>query len=154
MPNFYLPFSPFFSKIEWKWKYRIFTHFIFRKIDMHKPSRVAFIQPSNSGGTRSKSTRQASATPFRTAPNHTGQRKNGLKKNTCVNCESTKTVLWRRDGNGDSVCNPCGLYFKLHGKSRWFLRHVTCEKITRPLTGRNKILGRARWGKNLCLEGK
>ena len=35
--------------------------------------------------------------------------------NKCSNCGTTKTVLWRRMENGDAVCNPCGLYYKLNG---------------------------------------
>lgn len=37
--------------------------------------------------------------------------------NKCSNCGTTKTVLWRRMENGDPVCNPCGLYYKLNGVS-------------------------------------
>lgn len=32
----------------------------------------------------------------------------------CANCKTTVTTLWRRTKNGESVCNACGLYFKLH----------------------------------------
>jgi len=49
------------------------------------------------------------------------------KKNTCINCNNTKTVLWRRDGDGNSVCNPCGLYYKLHKKHR--PSHMKKEQI-------------------------
>merc|ERR1711990_663750 len=27
-------------------------------------------------------------------------------------------TLWRRNANGDPVCNACGLYYKLHGVNR------------------------------------
>ncbi|CAI2351886.1 unnamed protein product [Caenorhabditis sp. 36 PRJEB53466] len=40
---------------------------------------------------------------------------------TCVNCHTNNTTLWRRNGDGNPVCNACGLYFKLH-------------KIERPIT--------------------
>ena len=36
----------------------------------------------------------------------------------CANCQTTTTTLWRRNANGDPVCNACGLYFKLHNVSR------------------------------------
>lgn len=39
----------------------------------------------------------------------------------CSNCKTSQTTLWRRNGNGEPVCNACGLYYKLH-------------KINRPLT--------------------
>lgn len=36
----------------------------------------------------------------------------------CHNCFTHQTPLWRRDGNGTLLCNACGLFLKLHGKSR------------------------------------
>ncbi|CAF1098542.1 unnamed protein product [Rotaria sordida] len=39
----------------------------------------------------------------------------------CSNCNTSTTTLWRRNGRGESVCNACGLYYKLH-------------KINRPMT--------------------
>ena len=37
---------------------------------------------------------------------------------TCANCNTSKTSLWRRNNQGQAVCNACGLYIKLHGKER------------------------------------
>lgn len=37
---------------------------------------------------------------------------------TCSNCQTSNTSLWRRNTNGDPVCNACGLYYKLHNVSR------------------------------------
>ncbi|KAB7499776.1 Box A-binding factor, partial [Armadillidium nasatum] len=36
----------------------------------------------------------------------------------CSNCQTHVTSLWRRNTNGDPVCNACGLYFKLHAVNR------------------------------------
>ena len=36
---------------------------------------------------------------------------------SCANCKTTTTTLWRRNQNGEPVCNACGLYFKLHNVS-------------------------------------
>uniref|UniRef100_A0A1I8ISJ0 GATA-binding factor C n=1 Tax=Macrostomum lignano TaxID=282301 RepID=A0A1I8ISJ0_9PLAT len=36
----------------------------------------------------------------------------------CSNCNTTSTTLWRRNGNGEPVCNACGLYYKLHSVNR------------------------------------
>lgn len=45
----------------------------------------------------------------------TSSRRSGT---TCTNCQTTLTTLWRRNQNGDPVCNACGLYYKLHGVNR------------------------------------
>merc|ERR1712045_503859 len=36
----------------------------------------------------------------------------------CANCKTTTTTLWRRNNNGEPVCNACGLYHKLHNVAR------------------------------------
>lgn len=36
----------------------------------------------------------------------------------CNNCGTTKTPLWRKDPNGNTLCNACGLFLKLHGTMR------------------------------------
>ncbi|XP_041565417.1 box A-binding factor isoform X2 [Drosophila elegans] len=46
------------------------------------------------------------------APNN---RRNGV---TCANCQTNSTTLWRRNNEGNPVCNACGLYFKLHNMNR------------------------------------
>ncbi|GAB6033684.1 hypothetical protein CHUAL_000002 [Chamberlinius hualienensis] len=44
-----------------------------------------------------------------------GSRRIGL---CCYNCGTTTTTLWRRNNEGEPVCNACGLYHKLHGVNR------------------------------------
>ncbi|KAM5530981.1 hypothetical protein V8D89_015363 [Ganoderma adspersum] len=36
----------------------------------------------------------------------------------CTNCQTTITPLWRRDPEGQPLCNACGLFYKLHGVVR------------------------------------
>ena len=36
----------------------------------------------------------------------------------CFNCKTFKTPLWRRDPAGNTLCNACGLFQKLHGTMR------------------------------------
>lgn len=49
--------------------------------------------------------------PHKKLPNN---RRAGL---SCSNCHTVTTTLWRRNNQGEPVCNACGLYFKLHGVS-------------------------------------
>ncbi|XP_069972329.1 uncharacterized protein [Penaeus vannamei] len=49
------------------------------------------------------------------ARRHSGNRRLGQ---VCTNCHTTVTSLWRRNSNGDPVCNACGLYYKLHNINR------------------------------------
>ncbi|KAJ1964575.1 hypothetical protein IWQ62_002895 [Dispira parvispora] len=36
----------------------------------------------------------------------------------CAHCETSITPLWRRDEEGATLCNACGLYYKLHQSKR------------------------------------
>ncbi|CAK5128369.1 unnamed protein product [Meloidogyne enterolobii] len=52
----------------------------------------------------------------------------------CSNCNTTITTLWRRNHNGEPVCNACGLYYKLHH----IARPLTMKKQT--VQTRQKII--------------
>ncbi|KAI7871830.1 hypothetical protein BDF14DRAFT_1690520, partial [Spinellus fusiger] len=43
----------------------------------------------------------------------------------CFNCHTQTTPLWRRDKKGNTICNACGLYFKLHS----IQRPITMKKV-------------------------
>ncbi|ORY92313.1 hypothetical protein BCR43DRAFT_498156 [Syncephalastrum racemosum] len=48
---------------------------------------------------------------------------------TCANCNTATTPLWRRDDQGNTICNACGLYYKLHN-------------VHRPMTMKRSIIKR------------
>ncbi|KAF2359614.1 Zinc finger GATA-type [Trinorchestia longiramus] len=47
---------------------------------------------------------------------------------SCANCKTTTTTLWRRNHNGEPVCNACGLYYKLHNVS------IRRRNVSRPMS--------------------
>ncbi|KAK3813972.1 MAG: hypothetical protein J3Q66DRAFT_285066, partial [Benniella sp.] len=46
------------------------------------------------------------------------QQQSGRQNLVCANCRTTTTPLWRRDSSGNTICNACGLYYKLHNVHR------------------------------------
>ncbi|KPI99162.1 Transcription factor BCFI [Papilio xuthus] len=64
----------------------------------------------------------ASAAPLAasTPPDYKQKKGMGSKRPglTCSNCGTSTTSLWRRNVHGETVCNACGLYYKLHGINR------------------------------------
>ncbi|KAI7884260.1 hypothetical protein K492DRAFT_174177 [Lichtheimia hyalospora FSU 10163] len=53
----------------------------------------------------------------------------------CTNCDTTNTPLWRRNAEGEPLCNACGLFFKLHG-------------IVRPLSLKTDVIKKRNRGSN------
>ncbi|KAI9498605.1 iron transporter biosynthesis regulating transcription factor, partial [Zychaea mexicana] len=56
----------------------------------------------------------------------------------CSNCGTTKTPLWRRAPNGDTICNACGLFLKARNAPRPVTdcnssKDMTTAKQGRPL---------------------
>ncbi|KAM7539032.1 hypothetical protein Aperf_G00000052039 [Anoplocephala perfoliata] len=55
----------------------------------------------------------------------------------CANCQTSATTLWRRNAEGEPVCNACGLYFKLH-------------KVNRPLSMKKEAIQKRKSRKKRC----
>lgn len=47
-----------------------------------------------------------------------GGQGDGSQPTTCTNCFTQTTPLWRRNPEGQPLCNACGLFLKLHGVVR------------------------------------
>ncbi|KAL1449657.1 hypothetical protein WDU94_002142 [Cyamophila willieti] len=66
----------------------------------------------------------------------TASRRSGL---ICSNCNTTNTSLWRRNQQGEPVCNACGLYYKLHGVARPLtMKKESIQTRKRKLKGSSK----------------
>lgn len=57
------------------------------------------------------------ASPGGTKGGAPGDSNNG-QPTTCTNCFTQTTPLWRRNPEGNPLCNACGLFLKLHGVVR------------------------------------
>ncbi|PGH13992.1 hypothetical protein AJ80_06132 [Polytolypa hystricis UAMH7299] len=61
----------------------------------------------------------SSAAPSRPAsPTGMKQNEQSGTPTTCTNCFTQTTPLWRRNPEGQPLCNACGLFLKLHGVVR------------------------------------
>ncbi|KAG0168161.1 hypothetical protein DFQ28_005451 [Apophysomyces sp. BC1034] len=73
----------------------------FKQYGVHRPLHIRQKQQTKP---------QRSAIPSQSVPCDAAQR--------CANCLQTNTPLWRKNERGESVCNACGLYAKLHQRDR------------------------------------
>ncbi|SHO77122.1 Similar to S.cerevisiae protein GZF3 (GATA zinc finger protein) [Malassezia sympodialis ATCC 42132] len=67
----------------------------------------------------------------------TNDEKPAVEALRCTNCQTTTTPLWRRDEDGNNICNACGLYHKLHGTHRPIGMRKTVIKRRKRLLGTN-----------------
>lgn len=73
-------------------------------------SSVAPSRPTSPPGSKHGSTSNLQAAA--------GNQGDGNAPTTCTNCFTQTTPLWRRNPEGQPLCNACGLFLKLHGVVR------------------------------------
>ncbi|KAK1655920.1 hypothetical protein BDP81DRAFT_444563 [Colletotrichum phormii] len=73
-------------------------------------SSIAPSRPSSPPGSKQGSTINLQAAA--------GAQGEGNAPTTCTNCFTQTTPLWRRNPEGQPLCNACGLFLKLHGVVR------------------------------------
>ncbi|KAF3061384.1 Nitrogen regulatory protein areA [Daldinia childiae] len=73
-------------------------------------SSVAPSRPTSPPGSKHGSTSNLQAAA--------GGQGDGSTPTTCTNCFTQTTPLWRRNPEGQPLCNACGLFLKLHGVVR------------------------------------
>lgn len=73
--------------------------------------------PPETGFSSTEPSRPPTPDPPKSAAAASGPNGNGVPT-TCTNCYTQTTPLWRRNPNGEPLCNACGLFLKLHGVVR------------------------------------
>jgi hypothetical protein len=78
---------------------------------LHQPDSTQHYSSTANWSSNSPSVEDSTRPQYR----ETGPRRNGVN---CANCKTSTTTLWRRNNQGEPVCNACGLYYKLHNVNR------------------------------------
>ncbi|KAH7146001.1 hypothetical protein EDB81DRAFT_651068 [Dactylonectria macrodidyma] len=96
-------------------------------------SSVAPSRPSSPPGSKHGSTTNLQAAA--------GNATDGNTPTTCTNCFTQTTPLWRRNPEGQPLCNACGLFLKLHGVIRPLSLKTDVIKKRNRGTGSNLPVG-------------
>lgn len=90
------------------------------------------LQASTAQAQASAPTSVSTAAPYKS---FTNEKQSSIEPLRCTNCQTTTTPLWRRDEEGNNICNACGLYYKLHGTHRPIGMRKTVIKRRKRLMG-------------------
>ncbi|KAJ7647349.1 hypothetical protein FB45DRAFT_893197 [Roridomyces roridus] len=93
--------------------------------------------------------RSSTSTPDLPERKATGSEEGGDVPTLCTNCQTTNTPLWRRDPEGQPLCNACGLFYKLHGVVRPLSLKTDVIKKRNRASGAPSSTGRKNTGSGL-----
>ncbi|KAK5998823.1 Nitrogen regulatory protein areA [Cladobotryum mycophilum] len=99
-------------------------------------SSVAPSRPSSPPGSK-----HGSSTNLQAAGGNQGE---NSTPTTCTNCFTQTTPLWRRNPEGQPLCNACGLFLKLHGVVRPLSLKTDVIKKRNRGSGANLPVGNSR----------
>lgn len=91
------------------------------------------MQASSAHAQASAPTSVSAAAPYKAFS--ANEKQSSIEPLRCTNCQTTTTPLWRRDEEGNNICNACGLYYKLHGTHRPIGMRKTVIKRRKRLMG-------------------
>ncbi|KAK9762785.1 hypothetical protein K7432_011152 [Basidiobolus ranarum] len=98
----------------------------FKQYRMHRPLHIHQKSPQFPAISENPSSISENTSASRSKLKSTKKTNNATHPNKsiiCVNCSQTQTPLWRKNHNGEPICNACGLYAKLHNKKRPITLH-------------------------------
>ncbi|PHH66359.1 hypothetical protein CDD81_7414 [Ophiocordyceps australis] len=112
-------------------------------------SSAAPSRPPSPPGSKS-----GSSTNLQQASGSGQQNGDGSQPTTCTNCFTQTTPLWRRNPEGQPLCNACGLFLKLHGVVRPLsLKTDIIKKRNRGSGGNGPVGSGSRARKNANANG-
>lgn len=85
-------------------------------------------EPAQGSNTQTVEEKKSHSRQQSTAVSSNNVGENSGPPTICVNCKTTNTPLWRRDENGQPLCNACQLFRKLHGSDRPVSLHNSVVK--------------------------
>ncbi|CAG8596205.1 8587_t:CDS:2, partial [Ambispora leptoticha] len=82
------------------------------------PSQLLINSDACEKASPSSSSLGGNTSPTGKRPRSPSRGHNKSSNPTCTNCNTQTTPLWRRNPEGQPLCNACGLFLKLHGVVR------------------------------------